>query len=112
MRICESGIVFHGDSENRGPEADFGPPGAENQHFQNFRPNRKIENATFHCSAKIVARILFSKPFRVQELPGRCFVRELPKGGLGFPPRAILFKKETIKKYEIGKRNFRKKQKN
>ena len=40
MRISESGIVLRGDSENRGPEADFGPPGAENHHFQNFRPIR------------------------------------------------------------------------
>ena len=33
-RISESSIVFHGDSENRSPEADFGLP--------------KIENSTFH----------------------------------------------------------------
>ena len=32
-RISESSIVFHGDSENRSPEADFVLPGAENQTF-------------------------------------------------------------------------------
>ena len=36
-RISESGIVFHGDSENRSPEADFGLPGAENPTFSIFR---------------------------------------------------------------------------
>ena len=36
-RISESGIVFHGDSENRSPEADFGLPGAKNPTFSIFR---------------------------------------------------------------------------
>ena len=35
-RISESSIVFHGDSENRSPEADFGLPGAENPTFSIF----------------------------------------------------------------------------
>ena len=36
-RISESSIVFHGDSEKRSPEADFGLPGAENPTFSIFR---------------------------------------------------------------------------
>ena len=44
-RISESNIVFHGDSENRSPEADFGLPGAENPtfsifHFSDFSKSR------------------------------------------------------------------------
>ena len=52
-RTSESPIVCRGDSENRGPEADFGPPRTENQHFQNF--------------GQLFAEAMFPTPFRVLE---------------------------------------------
>ena len=45
-RISESSIVFHGDSENRSPEADFGLPGAENPTFSFFHVS-EFSNSRF-----------------------------------------------------------------
>ena len=59
-------IVFDGDSENRGPEADFGLP--------------KIENSCFHLFAKIFAQtVVPSGP--CARIARAIFVRGLPRGG-------------------------------
>ena len=49
-RISESGIVVHGDSEHRSPEADFGLPGAENQTFSIFHVLLIFQNSVFQFS--------------------------------------------------------------
>ena len=66
MRISESGKVFHGDSENRGPEADFGLP--------------KIENSTFDGFVKIVAQTVFPSGSVCENCPGD-FCARIAQGG-------------------------------
>ena len=60
-RISESSIVFHGDSENRSPEADFGLPGAENPTF-----------SIFHFSEFSNSRFPFEKNLNFASVPDQC----------------------------------------
>ena len=58
--------IFDGDSENRGPEADFGLP--------------QIENSTFHFFAKMFAQAGFPSGSVCENCPGDLCAR-IAQGG-------------------------------